>query len=97
MAAIGGILIASKFGSVDPNYGTNYEMDTLAAAVIGGYSMTGGKGTIIGTSLGIIFIGLLKNGLDIVGVSPYWQGIAVGSIIILALFFESVAGLKRKK
>jgi ribose transport system permease protein len=96
MAALGGILLASKLESVDPNYGVNYEMDTIAAVVIGGGLMTGGKGTILGTAIGVIFMGIIKNGLDIIGVSPYWQGFAVGIIIILALIIERVTNIKQK-
>jgi len=96
MAAIGGILLASKLESVDPNYGTSYEMDTIAAVVIGGALMTGGKGTLVGTALGVILMGVIKNGLDIIGVSPYWQGFAVGIIIILALIIEKITNIKQK-
>jgi ribose transport system permease protein len=97
MAALGGILLAAKLESVDPNYGVGYEMDTIAAVVIGGGLMTGGKGTILGTAIGVVFMGIIKNGLDIIGVSPYWQGFAVGIIIILALIIERATNIKEKK
>jgi ribose transport system permease protein len=96
MSAIGAIIIASRLGAVDPNYGEGYEMDTLAAVVIGGSAMTGGKGTILGTAIGVIFLGLIKNGLDILGVSPYWQGLTVGVIIILALVLDRVTSREKK-
>lgn len=88
LAGLGGILMASRFGAVDPNYGTDYEMNTLAAVVVGGCAMTGGKGTIIGTAVGVILMGVLNNGLDISGISPYWQGVAVGIVLIVALLFD---------
>ncbi len=97
MSALGGIIIASRLGAVDPNYGDGYEMDTLAAVVIGGSAMTGGKGTLIGTGIGVIFLGLIKNGLDILGVSPYWQGLTVGVIIILALVIDRISSRERKR
>lgn len=95
LAALGGLFMASRFGAVDPNYGDGYEMNTLAAVVIGGTAMTGGKGTILGTAIGVLFMGVLSNGLDITGVSPYWQGVATGTVLILALLFDRFANRKR--
>ena len=86
-----GAIMSSRFGAVDPNYGSGYEMSTLAAAVIGGISMAGGKGTIVVTAIGVIFMGILQNGLDVVGISPYWQNAAVGSVIIVVLLFERLS------
>lgn len=94
LAAVSGVIMGARFGAVDPNYGTDYEMSTLAAVVIGGTAMTGGKGTILGTAIGVVFMGVLSNGLDITGVSPYWQGVATGIVLILALLVER---LTRKK
>lgn len=94
LAAVSGIIMAARFGAVDPNYGTDYEMSTLAAVVIGGTAMTGGKGTILGTAIGVIFMGVLSNGLDITGVSPYWQGVATGIVLILALLIERLSSKK---
>ncbi|MCD8362247.1 MAG: ABC transporter permease [Lachnospiraceae bacterium] len=95
LAAVGGILMGSRYGAVDPNYGDGYEMDVLAAVVIGGCSMTGGKGTILGTAIGVLFMGVLSNGLDITGVSPYWQGVATGTVLILALLFERITNREK--
>lgn len=95
LAGLGGILMASRFGAVDPNYGTDYEMNTLAAVVVGGCAMTGGKGTIIGTAVGVILMGVLNNGLDISGISPYWQGVAVGIVLIVALLFDFFTDKKK--
>lgn len=95
LAGLGGILMASRFGAVDPNYGTDYEMNTLAAVVVGGCAMTGGKGTIIGTVVGVILMGVLNNGLDISGISPYWQGVAVGIVLIVALLFDFFTDKKK--
>ena len=96
LAGLGGILMASRFGAVDPNYGTDYEMNTLAAVVVGGCAMTGGKGTIIGTAVGVILMGVLNNGLDISGISPYWQGVAVGIVLIVALLFDFFTDKKKR-
>ena len=97
MAAVGAILMSSRLMGVDATYGANYEMDTLAAVVIGGTAMTGGKGTLVGTAIGVVFMGLVKNGLDLLGVSPYWQTVTVGIIIIAALLIESISTMVREK
>ncbi len=95
LAAIAGFLMGSRYGAVDPNYGTGYEMDALTAVVIGGTAMTGGKGTIAGTAIGVVFMGVMKNGLDVVGVSPYWQTVAVGAVLIIALLVDRFASKKK--
>ena len=95
MSAIAGIILVSRFLACDPNYGSGNEMDAIAAVVIGGASLVGGKGTLIGTAIGVFLMGFIKNGLDIIGVSPYWQGVAVGVIIILAVIIERVTNRKK--
>lgn len=95
LAAVAGFLMGSRYGAVDPNYGTSYEMDALTAVVIGGTAMTGGKGTIMGTAIGVVFMGVMKNGLDVIGVSPYWQTVAVGAVLIIALLVDRFTGKKK--
>ncbi len=95
LAAVAGFLMGSRYGAVDPNYGTGYEMDALTAVVIGGTAMTGGKGTITGTAIGVVFMGVMKNGLDVIGVSPYWQTVAVGAVLIVALLADRFASNKK--
>ena len=97
MASVGAIIMSSRLMGVDATYGANYEMDTLAAVVIGGTLMTGGKGTLVGTAIGVVFMGFVKNGLDLLGVSPYWQTLTVGVIIIVALLIESVSTMFRER
>jgi ribose transport system permease protein len=96
MAAIAGLILASRFMAVDPNYGAGNELDTVAAVVIGGATLTGGKGTLIGTAVGVFLMGFIRNGLDILGVSPYWQGVSVGLVIILALIVERLTNRNKK-
>ncbi|WHH57971.1 ABC transporter permease [Petroclostridium sp. X23] len=91
MASLGAVVQASRLMAVDPNYGSGFELDTIAAVVIGGAVLDGGKGTLVGTAIGVFFMGFLRNGLDLIGVSPYWQGFAVGSVIILALVIQKVS------
>ena len=74
--------------SADPMAGTGLELDASAAVVIGGASLYGGRGSIIGTLLGVLIMVMIRNGLNLMGVSPFWQGTAIGSIIIIALLAE---------
>jgi len=74
--------------SADPLAGNLMELDAIAAVVIGGASLYGGRGSIIGTLIGVLIMVMIRNGLNLMGVSPFWQGSAIGSIIILALLVE---------
>lgn len=89
MTGVGGIMVASRLGSGSPNIGAGYEMDAIAAAVVGGTSFLGGKGTIIGTLLGAVTIGIIANGMNLMGISPYFQYLAKGVIILLAVILSS--------
>ena len=74
--------------SADPLAGNQMELDAIAAVVIGGASLYGGRGTVIGTLIGVLIMVMIRNGLNLLGVSPFWQGTAIGTIIILALLAE---------
>jgi ribose transport system permease protein len=80
-ASIGGIILTSRLVSIEPLSGFGYELDAIAAAVIGGASLYGGEGSIIGTLIGAIIMGMLRNGLNLLNVSAYWQQVAVGVVI----------------
>ena len=86
---------ASRLGAIDPNTGTGFELATIAAVVIGGASLTGGKGSVIGTLIGIFLIGVLQNGLNVLGVSAFWQGTAIGTVIILAVVLDRLVRGRR--
>lgn len=88
LAAIGGIMVTSRLDSAQPNAGMSYELDAIAAVVIGGTSLSGGRGTIIGTVLGAIIIGVLNNGLILLDVSPFWQQVVKGMVILLAVMID---------
>jgi ribose transport system permease protein len=88
LAAIGGIMVTSRLDSAQPNAGMGYELDAIAAVVIGGTSLSGGRGTIIGTVLGAIIIGVLNNGLVLLDVSPFWQQVVKGLVILLAVVID---------
>ncbi len=88
LAALGGIMVTSRLDSAQPNAGMSYELDSIAAVVIGGTSLSGGRGTIMGTVLGAIIIGVLNNGLVLLNVSPFWQQVVKGAVILLAVIID---------
>jgi ribose transport system permease protein len=88
LAAVGGLIVTSRLDSAQPNAGISYELDAIAAVVIGGTSLSGGKGTIWGTVLGAVIIGVLNNGLVLLNVSPFWQQVVKGGVILLAVIID---------
>jgi ribose transport system permease protein len=88
LAAVGGIIVTSRLDSAQPNAGFGFELDSIAAVVIGGTSLSGGKGTILGTVQGALIIGILNNGLVLLNVSPFWQQVVKGFVILLAVVIE---------
>lgn len=93
-AAIGGLVQVYRMGEVVPNALVGGELDVLAATVLGGASLTGGKGTVIGTLMGVFLIGILKNGLNLIGVSSYFMNIVIGVVIVIAI---SITHYKKRK
>jgi ribose/xylose/arabinose/galactoside ABC-type transport system permease subunit len=87
-AGIAGVLFTARFGVGQSTAGLGYELDVIAAAVIGGVSLTGGRGTILGAIIGSLLMGILRNGLVLLNVSPYWQQFAIGVVIILAVIMD---------
>lgn len=85
---IAGVVIASRLNSAQPALGLGYELDAIAAAVIGGVSLSGGEGTIVGTIIGAFIISVLTNGLRILSVPQEWQIVVTGLIIILAVYLD---------
>jgi len=94
ISGVAGILIASRLNSAQPALGQGYEMDAIAAVVIGGTSMSGGEGTVLGTVIGAFLISVLTNGLRILSVPQEWQIVVTGLIIIGAVYIDI---LRRKK
>ncbi|MXP67324.1 galactose/methyl galactoside ABC transporter permease MglC [Pantoea sp. Aalb] len=94
--AIGGILEAGRVGSATNNLGFMYELDAIAACVVGGVSFSGGVGTVAGVVTGVIIFTVINYGLTYTGVNPYWQYIIKGSIIILAVTLDSLKYVKKK-
>ena len=88
LTAVGGILMTARLGVAAPTAATGYELDIIAAVIIGGTSLLGGQGTILGVFLGAAFMQILRNGLVLLGIPAYWQTAALGSVIIFALLLD---------
>lgn len=87
-AGIAGVLFTSRFGVGQSTAGIGYELDVIAAAVIGGVSLSGGRGTILGAMVGSVLMGVLRNGLVLMNVSAYWQQVAIGMVILIAVVLD---------
>jgi len=87
-AAISGILLTSRLYSAQPNAATGYELDAIAAAVLGGTSLTGGYGTVFGTFIGALIMGVINNGMNLIGLPYFYQQIVKGLIIIVAVYLD---------
>jgi len=96
-AAIAGLILSSQLTSAGPTAGNSYELTAIAAVVIGGAALTGGRGTVRGTLLGAFVIGFLSDGLVIIGISSYWQTVATGTVIVLAVLLNAVQYRRRVK
>jgi inositol transport system permease protein len=88
MASIAAIVLTSRISSGQPIAGTGFELDAIAASVIGGTSLSGGIGTIPGTVIGALIMGILNNAMDLLGVSAYWQQVFKGAIIVGAVILD---------
>lgn len=87
-AALSGIIVTSRIGSASPNAGVGFELDAIAAVVVGGTSLSGGEGSVVGTIIGALIIGVLNNGLNLINVSPFYQAIVKGLVILLAVMVK---------
>ncbi|MDR0568705.1 MAG: ABC transporter permease [Spirochaetaceae bacterium] len=90
LAAIAGLIMAARIISAQPSAGDGYELDAVASSVIGGTSTMGGEGAVAGTFIGAFVIGVLRNGLNLIGVSPFIQKIVIGVVIVASVFLDKV-------
>ena len=90
LVGLAGLVLASRLGAGVPNAGIQYELDVIAAVVVGGTSLNGGRGSVIATLWGAVFIGVLNNGLNLAGIDPYMQRIALGAVILLAVLADQL-------
>jgi ribose transport system permease protein len=90
LTAVGGVLMTARLGVAAPTAGTAYELDVIAAAVVGGTSLMGGEGTILGALIGALIMGVLRNGLVLTGVSAYWLQAVQGFVIVVAIMLDQL-------
>ena len=94
LAGVAGVMLAARLDSSQPSAGFTYELDTIAAVVIGGASLSGGVGGIGGTVVGVLIIGVLRNGLNLLAVSPFVQQIVIGAVIAVAVMYDTLGRRK---
>jgi ribose/xylose/arabinose/galactoside ABC-type transport system permease subunit len=87
-SALGAILLVSRLNAALPTAGMGYELDAIAAVVIGGATLSGGRGSVLGSLLGSLILAVLKNGLTLLNVSSYLQQILTGAVIVVAVLFD---------
>ena len=92
LAGLGGVILASQLNSGSPTYGLTYELFVIAAVVVGGTSLMGGEGKIWGTLIGAFIIGVIQNGMNLIGIESYTQKIVLGLLILVALLVEKIRG-----
>ena len=90
MAGVAGLIVTARLDSAQPNAGLGYELDSIAAVVIGGTSLSGGRGSVLGTVMGCLIIGVLNNGLFLLNVSPFWQQVVKGFVILAAVAVDKM-------
>jgi ribose/xylose/arabinose/galactoside ABC-type transport system permease subunit len=96
LSALAGMILVGRSGFIQPQAGLGYEMSAIAAVVIGGTSIFGGSGSVLGTFLGSVLMGLILAGLTMLAVNPYWQGLITGVLIILAIALDTVRQLRKR-
>jgi ribose transport system permease protein len=96
LTAIGGVLMTARLGVASPTAGSGYELDVIAAAVVGGTSMRGGEGTILGVLIGAAIMQVLRNGLVLMGVSAYWLQAVQGLVIVVAIMLDQLRRRERR-
>ena len=92
LAALTGVLLTSRLGGFSTTIGSGMEMNVLTAVIIGGASLNGGEGAIIGTFVGCFLIAFIGNALNLLGVSVYWQQVVMGTILLLAVLLDVITG-----
>ncbi len=89
LAMFAGIIVSGRLGTGTPNAGQSFELEVITAVVLGGTSLAGGDATIFGTIIGALFVGFVRNGLNLQGVSPFWVEVVTGALLIIAVFFNT--------
>ena len=97
LAGVGGILLTSKLGAGDPKFGTGYELDVIAAVVVGGTSLMGGRGKILGTLIGAFIIAVINNGMNLTDIGPFTQWRVLGAVLLAAVLIDTLKRGGRSK
>jgi ribose transport system permease protein len=97
LAGLAGLIFMARVNSGDPVAGINYELAAITAAIIGGTSLFGGKGSILGSLIGALIMGVLQNGLNLLGVQSYYQQVAIGAVLIFAVWIDQLQSAREKK
>ena len=88
--AIGGLILVSQLGAASPNAASGLELSVVTAVILGGASLAGGRGTIVGTLLGVLILGTLNNGLTLMNINSFWQDVARGVLLLAAVGFDQL-------
>jgi ribose transport system permease protein len=96
-AALGGIIVTSANGSASPESGAGSELIIISAVIIGGTALVGGRGNLLGTALGVLFLGVLQNGMDLVGLQAFWQTFIEGAVLIIAITIDEQFRRRRSR
>lgn len=96
LSGMAALIVTARLDSAQPSAGFGYELDSIAAVVIGGTSLSGGRGSVLGTVLGCLIIGVLNNGLFLLGVSPFWQQVIKGLVIVAAVALDRMGAVKER-
>ena len=95
LSTLAGLIVTSRLSSAQPTAGVSYELDAIAAVVVGGTSLMGGKGRVMGTLIGALIIGFLNNALNLLDISSYYQMIAKALVILVAVLADNYLGTKK--
>lgn len=97
LAMLAGVVVTGRLGTGTPNAGEMFELDVITAVVLGGTSLFGGYATILGTVVGALFVGFIRNGLNLMGVSPFWVEVLIGTILVIAVYFNTQVSSQLKE
>jgi ribose transport system permease protein len=95
LAALAGLVLVARTGNAQPTAALGYELDVITAVILGGTSLTGGRGLLAGTLVALLIIGIVNNGLTLLGVPAYWQGIVKGAILLAAVVYDELRRPRR--
>ena len=90
LAAVAGMILSGRMNSTTPGMADGVEMDCIAAAIVGGTSMKGGEGVLWGTLIGSLLMGVVRNGLNLLGINSFWQSIALGAVVLMSVSMDAL-------